>query len=186
MFKNERGFTITELLVAMVIISILATLVIVNFNGIQGRARDSERKSDIETISSFLENEFQKNGRYPSVATMIGSVSGVQAVLKGISANVLAAPGVASGTNSLIAFYIAPNKYNPTISQYAYWTSSSAYCTATYTIPECATFVLVYRKESDSSLGIICGRGANINNTKNIFPGPNGLPSFNDTECNNF
>lgn len=186
MFKNERGFTITELLVAMIIISILATIVIVNFVGVQVRARDSERKSDIETLSSFLETEFQKNGRYPSVTTMTGSVSDVQAVLKGIPANVLATPGQPTGTNSLSAFYQAPNKYNPTISQYAYWTSSSNQCTTSYTVMECGTFVLVYRKEADDSLEAICGRGANVNNTRDIFPGPNGLPSFDDSECSNF
>lgn len=187
MFQNERGFSLTELIIAMLIIAILATLVVVNFNGVQVRARDNERKSDVEIIASYLENEFQKNGKYPSVTTMTGSVSGIQAALKGMPAHVLGTPGTPEGTNSMIAFYLAPNKYNPTISQYAYWTPNSNQCTTSYSVVECGTFVLVYRKEADQSLETICGRGANLNNTRDIFPGPNGLPSFDDdTDCSNF
>ncbi len=185
MIQNARGFTIVELIVAMIIIGILATLVIANFSVIQPRARDSERKAEAETIATYLEAEFQRNGQYPSATTMTGSVSGVQAALKGISSSVIAAPGVTVGTNSIVAFSAAPPP-GLTVSQYGYWTSSSATCTSSYNVTDCGTYVLVYKKEVGSGLVYICGRGANINNAKAIFPGPNGLPSFNDPSCSNF
>jgi prepilin-type N-terminal cleavage/methylation domain-containing protein len=187
MLQSKRGFTIVELLVAIIIIGILATLVAINFTAVLPKARDNERKTETETIASYLETEFQRNGQYPSVATMTGSVSGVQAVLKGIPIDALAAPGVAAGTNSIVSFTVAPPS-SLTTSQYGYWIPDSGNCTnpATYTTTDCATFILAYKKEVGSSFVYICGRGANVNNTKAIFPGPNGMPSFSDTSCSNF
>lgn len=183
MRKNWAGFTIVELMVAMVIIGILATIVIVNFNGIQIRARDNERKTEIETLGSYLEREFQKNGKYPTAATMTGTVASVQAVLTSLPPNVLAAPDVPSGTNSVVLYAVASP---PSTTQYAYWTPSSAACTASYTVTSCATFVLAYRSEATSTTIAICGRGANVNDAKAVLAGANGLAGFAAASCTNF
>ena len=53
--QRQSGFTIVELLIVIVIIGILATLVIVTFSGVQQKARDSERKTDINAIAGQLE-----------------------------------------------------------------------------------------------------------------------------------
>ena len=65
--KQKSGFTIVELLIVIVIIGILAGLVITTFVGIQQRARNAERETDINSISSQLEGYFAKNGGYPSL-----------------------------------------------------------------------------------------------------------------------
>ncbi len=68
--KQKSGFTIVELLIVIVIIGILAGLVITTFVGIQQRARNSERQTDINSISSQLEGYFAKNSGYPSLADL--------------------------------------------------------------------------------------------------------------------
>ena len=52
--RNARGFTIVELLIVVVVIAILAAISIVAFNGMQQRARDSERKTDVASIAKAL------------------------------------------------------------------------------------------------------------------------------------
>ncbi len=66
--KRQSGFTIVELLIVIVIIGILATLVIVTFSGIQQRARDTQRKTDINAAQSHVEAYYANFGNYPLLA----------------------------------------------------------------------------------------------------------------------
>lgn len=59
------GFTIVELLIVIVIIGILAALVIVAYNGIQARARDTTRTTDMRNIRSALAAYNADNSAYP-------------------------------------------------------------------------------------------------------------------------
>ncbi|MGE5312965.1 MAG: type II secretion system protein [Acidobacteriota bacterium] len=68
--KNQSGFTIVELLIVIVIIGILAGLVISTFVGVQQKARNSERQTDINTISGQLEAYYAKNSGYPTLANI--------------------------------------------------------------------------------------------------------------------
>lgn len=56
--KTERGFTLVELLVVIVIIAILATVGLTLFSSSQTSARDAKRKEDINAIASALEVHF--------------------------------------------------------------------------------------------------------------------------------
>lgn len=71
--QKNRGFTIVELLIVIVVIGILATITIVAYNGIQVRARDADRASDISTIKKKLEIYYASNGSYPSAYDMMSS-----------------------------------------------------------------------------------------------------------------
>lgn len=51
---KPKGFTIVELLIVIVVIAILAAITIVAYNGIQQRARDTRRASDIAQIKKAL------------------------------------------------------------------------------------------------------------------------------------
>lgn len=66
--QRQSGFTIVELLIVIVIIGILATLVIVTFSGVQQKARDSERKTDINALAGQLEAAYANAGYYPGIA----------------------------------------------------------------------------------------------------------------------
>lgn len=52
----RRGFTIVELIITITIMSILLTLAVVNVNTTQMNARDDERKTDVQTIGSYLDS----------------------------------------------------------------------------------------------------------------------------------
>ncbi|NLA43141.1 type II secretion system protein [Candidatus Saccharibacteria bacterium] len=51
---KQKGFTIVELLIVIVVIAILAAISIVAFTGIQQRGRDSQRASDVSNIVKAL------------------------------------------------------------------------------------------------------------------------------------
>lgn len=67
--NRKRGFTIVELLIVIVIIGILATLIILAYNGIQQRARLAKRKADTSTMMKWLELYYTDNGMYPASDT---------------------------------------------------------------------------------------------------------------------
>ena len=64
-FNKSSGFTIVELLIVIVIIGILAALVIISYNGIQARARDSSRLTAMRNVKSAVEAYAAENGSYP-------------------------------------------------------------------------------------------------------------------------
>lgn len=68
--RKQQGFTIVELLIVIVVIGILAALVITTFTGIQQKARNTERETDIKAIHGQVEAYYAQNGRYPTLANM--------------------------------------------------------------------------------------------------------------------
>lgn len=65
--KSQSAFTIVELLIVIVVIAILATISVVAYSGIQGRARDSMRISKIKSMEKALELYLLDNGTYPPI-----------------------------------------------------------------------------------------------------------------------
>ncbi|MBX4190907.1 type II secretion system GspH family protein [Candidatus Saccharibacteria bacterium] len=89
--KNNRGFTIVELLIVIVVIGILAALVIVTYNGIQQKARDTERKTDIKAMQGHFEAYWANNAKYPTLANT-NDVTFRQNNFKGIDGSAFADP----------------------------------------------------------------------------------------------
>lgn len=101
MKKTTSGFTIVELLIVIVVIAILAAITIVAYNGIQGRARDSQRLSDMKTIQKALEIYKTNNGIYPA-AVITPNTGGFETSTNGTNAtNFLSALVGPNGVSSI-------------------------------------------------------------------------------------
>lgn len=78
---EQRGFTLVELLIAISLIAILSGVLfsVINPRGIQAKARDSQRVSDLTKIKVALENYFADNRSYPTYATwtVVDTVAGL-------------------------------------------------------------------------------------------------------------
>lgn len=61
-----KGFTLVELLVTIVILSILITIALVSYGKVQKGARDTKRMSDISSIQAALEQYHADQGVYPT------------------------------------------------------------------------------------------------------------------------
>lgn len=71
--KNKKlGFTLIELLVVMCIMGILTVIGLANFRNAQVKARDAQRKSDLNQIKKALEMYYNDYGSYPSSEVALG------------------------------------------------------------------------------------------------------------------
>lgn len=73
---KQRGFTIVELLIVIVIIGVLAAITVVVFNGIQERATNASRISSAQTFLKAIEGYIAQNGRIPGDPAAYGSCLG--------------------------------------------------------------------------------------------------------------
>jgi general secretion pathway protein G len=129
--RKDSGFTIVELLIVIVVIGILATLVIVTFTGIQQRARNTKRQTDINAIASHVEAYFADNGKYPTLANMNDSAF-QSASLKGLDPAALKDPKGAAAT--LVA--------SPAADAYAYQVTDDNGNSCDNTTTDCTKYTL--------------------------------------------
>ena len=71
MYRKDKGFTIVELLIVIVVIGILAAIMIVSYNGITTRANETAVKTDLANIAKKLEAYKAVNGLYPANAAQL-------------------------------------------------------------------------------------------------------------------
>jgi prepilin-type N-terminal cleavage/methylation domain-containing protein len=70
--KKRQGFTIAELLVAIVVIGILASISLVVYPGYQIRTKNNERKSDVSQVAAALGTYAIQKNSYMGVGSGCG------------------------------------------------------------------------------------------------------------------
>ncbi|MGH7196790.1 MAG: type II secretion system protein [Candidatus Saccharimonadales bacterium] len=136
----QKGFTIVELLIVIVVIGILAALVLNTFSGVQQRARDTERQTDINNLATQLEAYYNGdgNGTYPR-ADEFDTDAELTALFPGVDAGVISAPNDATPPS-------LQNTAATVADQYGYVALDSA-GTACDGTDDCVSYTLSYFKE---------------------------------------
>lgn len=124
--SKQSGFTIVELLIVIVVIGILATLVIVTFSGVQQKARDTKRETDVKALASQLEVYYANNGSYPALAQLQDN-TWITSNLKGLDLAGVVAPN-GSGTNTITGA-TSTTTYNYTPTPSGCTTTGPTFCT---------------------------------------------------------
>jgi type II secretion system protein G len=153
---TQKGFTIVELLIVIVVIGILAALVITTYNGIQQKGRNTERQTDLKALQGQLEAYYAQNGRYPtsgaqaSATLGLGSTSAdnvtfIGAQMKGLDREALRDPKGTAGSYAVAA------SASGLSNQYAY-VASPAGCDNSAT--DCTGYVLTANQEGATALTV--------------------------------
>lgn len=134
--KKQSGFTIVELLIVIVVIGILAALVVTTFAGIQKKARNTERETDIKAIHGQLEAFFSQNSSYPTLA-QLNDATWRSTNMKSLDAEALKDPKAQTGQTTPAA--------SPSATQYGYAVTGDAGATCDGT--NCTTYTLTANLE---------------------------------------
>ncbi len=131
--NKQRGFTIVELLIVIVVIGILAALVITTFTGIQQKARNTERTTDVKAMHGQVEAYFAQNGKYPTLANMNDS-TWRSTNMKGLDQEALRDPTSSPASYTLLGAAAANG--------YAYAVTASDNTACDNTAKDCAKYTL--------------------------------------------
>lgn len=133
---NSKGFTIVELLIVIVVIGILALLVITTYSGIQAKARNSQRQTDIQSLQTQLEAFFSQNGYYPNLGDM-NSSSWLSTNMKSLDQEALSDPSSPGNSKTLVNSTSPDKAYG-----YVVTTSDDATCEGEGNDVNCAKYTL--------------------------------------------
>lgn len=154
--KHLRGFTIVEIIIVITVIGILAGIGIVSYSGMQTRARDTERKADIDSVVSALETYYEQFGKYPDYETIV-SGSFLSDTLR-LSPSVLTAPGSTTGTPPLYSYEViwalsGGQSADPNVYGYkAFTDNNTRICEAASQV--CTRYELSYALEQENGVQI--------------------------------
>jgi prepilin-type N-terminal cleavage/methylation domain-containing protein len=142
--QAERGFTIVELLIVIVVIGILAAITIVSYNGVTTNARNTQSKTDASAVQKVAETFNADTGAYPTAAADFTSGTAK------LPSNVGVAFTTGTVTGSSSSGTADPATNNHTWATYTNTTSGKKF----YATKACSTNqgVMVYYLEGTSTL----------------------------------
>ncbi len=75
--RRQKGFTVVELLIVIVVIGILVSLVLIGYGTTQAKSRDNKRLTDAKAIELALESYRSQNTDYPpsNTTTQLGGAA---------------------------------------------------------------------------------------------------------------
>ena len=95
----NRGFTIVELLVVIVVIGILAAITMVSYSGISSKASTTAAKSNAASVKQVIETFYADNGTnagngtWPATATAVNTYSSGATALAKLPASITLSAG---------------------------------------------------------------------------------------------
>jgi prepilin-type N-terminal cleavage/methylation domain-containing protein len=135
--KKDRGFTIVELLIVIVVIGILAAITIVAYSGIQNRANAATAKANAESVQkvaeSYAADTTAGNGVYADQSTLSAWTGGVSRIPSGITLNNAQLTAAAAGNGKTLQYIPKGSAGAYTGACIGYWDASLATPAAAYT-----------------------------------------------------
>ena len=124
--KTDKGFTIVELLVVIVVIGILAAITIVAYNGVQNRAKATANNANAQEVQNKAEIYAADagNGIYPANGTTFKTFTDTSALSTGVKTVLTTTAPSASNPNGIT--YAPCPSTNPTGAKIAYWDPSAS------------------------------------------------------------
>jgi general secretion pathway protein G len=73
--RNQRGFTLIELMVVLIILALLATVVVPNVVGKSDQAKVTKAQADVASVEALLDQYYLDMGQYPSTEEGLKALS---------------------------------------------------------------------------------------------------------------
>ena len=119
--RKNKGFTIVELLVVIVVIGILASITIVSYSGITARANTAANQSNAASIQSVLSVLYADTSAYPAWTTdSVTTIGFINAGAAKVNTGIVLQPTVASATNPTYIGYVNSSATGKCISYWNY------------------------------------------------------------------
>ena len=113
--RRDVGFTLTELVIAMVVLGILASVAIPSFLGSRNNSYDKEAQSSIENILKAAKFHYQNQGDFSDASSaQCGDSTGLAADLQKLESGIDVVASSVSSTNSRIVSVQAVQTWDST------------------------------------------------------------------------
>ena len=114
-YSGDSGFTLTELVIAMVVLGVIASIAVPSFLGSRNNAYDKEAQSSIENVLKAAKFHYQNQGDFSDASSaQCGDSTALAADLQKLDPNVEVVASSVSSTNSRIVSVQAVQTWDST------------------------------------------------------------------------